>query len=243
VKKRQDWEERIRLLLRLAKEHGIKVNFNKGKWLHDYAGMNSEAAKAFGYPNTVDGEVEIDSTLPLKRQCENLQHELNELGLMEDGWEYWPAHVNSTQEESLGPRSIHWSRKRRGKTQVKYKGKVYRRWRAGFSPLDKKDIKAGVNFKSSEWSCDCGASYSSLHDLGCDMETCPICKGQLLGCGHIELFGGKTAPEPGGTPYSKRAFERRVLRGEGVKDIKNKILGSVWGDDRGLWMGYPRKEG
>jgi len=29
---------------------------------------------------------------------------------------------------------------------------------------------------------DCGAKAGELHSLGCDMERCPICKGQLISC-------------------------------------------------------------
>lgn len=29
---------------------------------------------------------------------------------------------------------------------------------------------------------DCGALYGHYHHAGCDVERCPICKGQLIGC-------------------------------------------------------------
>ena len=29
---------------------------------------------------------------------------------------------------------------------------------------------------------DCGAKFGQFHHLGCDMEICPICGMQLLGC-------------------------------------------------------------
>lgn len=31
---------------------------------------------------------------------------------------------------------------------------------------------------------DCAVEEGELHEVGCDMETCPICKEQLLSCGH-----------------------------------------------------------
>lgn len=29
---------------------------------------------------------------------------------------------------------------------------------------------------------DCGAAEGMIHELGCDMEECPFCGGQLIGC-------------------------------------------------------------
>ena len=37
---------------------------------------------------------------------------------------------------------------------------------------------------SEEKTChDCGCKEGELHDLGCDMERCPFCGGQLITCG------------------------------------------------------------
>jgi len=30
---------------------------------------------------------------------------------------------------------------------------------------------------------DCGAKEGEIHELGCDMEVCPFCSGQLISCG------------------------------------------------------------
>lgn len=73
-----------------------------------------------------------------------------------------------------------------GKTSIKHKGKSYRRWRRGYSPNDKRHQKETSNPKA--FLCECGEKWGKYHDLGCDLEQCPICKGQLLSCGHGELF-------------------------------------------------------
>lgn len=37
------------------------------------------------------------------------------------------------------------------------------------------------------WDChDCGAKEGEIHKYGCDMEKCPFCGNQLIGCGCCE---------------------------------------------------------
>jgi hypothetical protein len=38
-----------------------------------------------------------------------------------------------------------------------------------------------------EGNChDCGVRSGGRHHVGCDMETCPRCHGQLIGCGCLD---------------------------------------------------------
>jgi len=41
--------------------------------------------------------------------------------------------------------------------------------------------------KWKSWNChDCGVEEGQIHKYGCDMEECPFCHKQLLGCGCCE---------------------------------------------------------
>lgn len=45
--------------------------------------------------------------------------------------------------------------------------------------------------KRKTWKChDCDAKEGEIHEYGCDMEVCPICGGQLLGCECLEKTKG-----------------------------------------------------
>ena len=95
-----------------------------------------------------------------------------------------------------------------GKTSVKYQGKTCKRYRAGSSPDDKKWQKEVKDKKA--FLCECGTDYGKVHDLGCDLEQCPICKGQLLSCGHGPLF------------LAKGQNPKVVMTTEDVKRLKEK---------------------
>ena len=93
----RDWER----LVEVAKKEGFKLNFKGEELLHDFAGMNPEAARAMGYSCESD-EIIIDRSLPLKTQCKNLRHELWEAAKMKYGhWKYWPAHLSALRSEKL----------------------------------------------------------------------------------------------------------------------------------------------
>jgi len=74
-----------------------------------------------------------------------------------------------------------------GKLKVKFKGKIYKRYKRGFGPTEKRDKKWGRLEPGGNYY-ECGSTNGFYHYLGCDLEDCPICKGQLLSCGHGILF-------------------------------------------------------
>jgi hypothetical protein len=45
-------------------------------------------------------------------------------------------------------------------------------------------------FDKNKTCHDCGAPVGYIHELGCDMETCPKCKGQLISCGCFSRTNG-----------------------------------------------------
>lgn len=69
---------------------------------------------------------------------------------------------------------------------VLLRGKRYRRIRYGREPIPKDasgDFAAAWEEIITRPCHDCGVIRGELHLDGCDMESCPRCKGQYLGCG------------------------------------------------------------
>lgn len=62
--------------------------------------------------------------------------------------------------------------------ELKFKNKKYRRIR--FGEID--DMSSKFNIDANATCGDCGCHVGGLHHWGCDMETCPVCKQQLLSC-------------------------------------------------------------
>jgi hypothetical protein len=42
---------------------------------------------------------------------------------------------------------------------------------------------------------DCGANPGDYHERGCDVERCPRCKGQAIGCRCVQEFSGIVVPK------------------------------------------------
>jgi hypothetical protein len=81
-----------------AKHYGIKVELKDSGILNDYAGMNSEAAKKFGFPMPAM-RVYIKRSDPIKTKYHTLNHECVEMGLIKQGDTYWEAHLKALREE------------------------------------------------------------------------------------------------------------------------------------------------
>lgn len=70
---------------------------------------------------------------------------------------------------------------------VKIEGKLYQRIRFG-QPHDKAYEYENGNMRPNDTCGDCGCHINGLHHWGCDMETCPKCGKQLIGCDCEEVY-------------------------------------------------------
>lgn len=84
-----------------AKKAGVTVRLVSSSTLLDYAGMNSEAAKGLGF-NIPDETIYIKGSLSWKARYYTLNHEMVEMGLMDGGSRYWPAHKRALKLERSG---------------------------------------------------------------------------------------------------------------------------------------------
>jgi len=54
----------------------------------------------------------------------------------------------------------------------------------GKEPFIKEEKLSGEQFEENYGTChDCGAKFGEIHEYGCDMEECPVCHRQFMGCG------------------------------------------------------------
>ena len=88
-------------LRKYCKGKGIKVKEVGAKILHDYSGMNDEAAKKFGFRKMKDKSVYLDRYATSDRKYRDLKHELVEMHLMETKkMPYWKAHKRALKSET-----------------------------------------------------------------------------------------------------------------------------------------------
>ncbi len=101
VPETKNYEQLYENLVALAGKSGIKVKTVSYDTLKDYAAMNPDAAKTMGY-DVPEDEIWLNERWNTDAQdkFENLQHELNEMGVMEAGASYKQAHEESLAEES-----------------------------------------------------------------------------------------------------------------------------------------------
>ena len=94
----------LQMVINTTKEKGFNVEFVGDDVLHDYAGMNPEAAKSMGF-KLPDGSPMPDDVIYLDKkdtathQTQTLRHELYELGLMRKGMVYFDAHKEALKHE------------------------------------------------------------------------------------------------------------------------------------------------
>jgi len=83
--------DELQELIEYAESKGYKVSFVGKDTLKDYAGMNPEAGKLFGW-EIAPNEYQISNELSEERQADDLRHEIIEDNLMKHGMKYAQAH-------------------------------------------------------------------------------------------------------------------------------------------------------
>jgi hypothetical protein len=88
-------------LRKYCKAKKIKVKEVPASRVKDFAAMNYDAAKAFGFPRIKKNEIIIDRTSKSDRKYRDLKHELVEKNLMErKHLKYWQAHCRALKAEA-----------------------------------------------------------------------------------------------------------------------------------------------
>jgi len=81
------------------KLEGAPVEMKGNRELHDYAGMNPEAAKVMGWPDK-DKAILVDEHQPQKTEVKNVVHEVVEVEEMKQGETYHDAHLDALKAET-----------------------------------------------------------------------------------------------------------------------------------------------
>jgi hypothetical protein len=95
---KRNWRKEWEYLIALAEKYHLKVDLVTSYFLHDYVGMNPEAAREMGF-HIPENTIWILKSLPLSAKCHTLHHEIAEYHHMKKGMKYYPAHVEALREE------------------------------------------------------------------------------------------------------------------------------------------------
>jgi hypothetical protein len=83
-----------------CKSKKIKVKEVSSRTLSDFAGINDEVARKFGFRKMKDKSIFIDKNMKSDTKYRTLKHELVEMNLMEKKrYPYWKAHRIATRAE------------------------------------------------------------------------------------------------------------------------------------------------
>jgi hypothetical protein len=103
TRREQEYKQLLENLIDELKSQGITVKFVSDSQLKDYAAMNYEAAKDFGYDKKHEinaKEYHVSKNMSFEKQYKDLKHEIYEQEHMENGDSYWDAHCKSLAEEA-----------------------------------------------------------------------------------------------------------------------------------------------
>jgi hypothetical protein len=81
------------------KQTKYKVKQVSPKKMHDYDGMNPQAAKKLGFKGIGKNEVDIRSNMKKSLKRTTIKHEIKEADEMKKGKSYWSAHQDAIKAE------------------------------------------------------------------------------------------------------------------------------------------------
>ena len=92
---------------------------------------------------------------------------------------------------------------------------------------------------------DCGARVGRKHKDGCDVERCPHCGGQALGCIGFDPNDSRREPWTGKWPGEADCERLGFLVGgdRSLPDINRLFAECVWNAERQRWEERPTRSG
>jgi len=87
--------------IKLPKTVGeYKIKYVTSDITRDYGAMNHESAMLFGFePKIKKNVILVDKGMPKREQLEAINHELDEMEMMKQGYPYWDAHIKALDDE------------------------------------------------------------------------------------------------------------------------------------------------